>query len=1256
MVNKRVGAFALMILVACQSQNVSTSAVDAVAQETASESTGTDTDKLSLVRPLRYKPEGTDFIIINGNKRFNRALYGTGTAFRVETGDLPEFLMYMPNKGGNLKLGIATEVGDKWLIDATYIKAIYRPGTMLYEIKDPLLGEGQLNLQVLAMAEEDGMVVSLETTAETKPFELIWTYGGASGHRPARDGDIGADPEEGFYLHPEHCKGNVFEIKENSFLLGFEIGKKNADNYEVDATEVEDKGAQIYGVVAPGTTLNIGDVNKQSSPKTLLQSGKSDLPVVVGRQQLKGKQKVYFGLQNNLSANPKTYQDLPKVFNKADAKRKKVASQVKIETPDPYLNTLGGALSIAADAIWDGKSYMHGAIAWRMPLNGWRGAYVADALGWHDRARTHFQGYSEVQVTSPASGPVVPDPEKNWARQKEEIGISLYTNGYISRNPGSKKVAHHYDMNMVFIDEMLRHFLWTGDKAYLQEAWPIIERHLAWEKRNFDTDNDGLYDAYASFWASDAVQYSGGGVTHSSSYHYYSNKTAARLATLLGKDPEPYKKEAEKIKKAIGATMWIPEKGWYAEFKDLLGLQKLHSAAALWTVYHTLDSEVPDPFQAYQTLRYVDTQIPHIPIRNSDLPNENLVTLATTKWMPYTWSVNNVALAEVAHTALAYWQAGRIEEANRLMRSILIESMYMGSSPGNLQQLSYYDHYRGELYRDFADGIGISSRALVEGMFGILPDMLAGELTIRPGLPADWDHASFETPDIKYAFRREGDKETYKIEPHFAKPLKLKFRAAALKDKVAAVTVNGRPVKWTNFTETVGKPQIEITPALADKYEVSIVWAGDKLAEAKYSPVAAKGAEVAVDLEQAQVMKIKDPQKILTGSTTKANKLEAKVAGEAGHHTFFMLAKQGDLSWWEPVNIEVREPYKLIAKNNEEGAQQQFILQNNTSSVFNKKVTVIVGNNSQQLNLQIKPFEASAPVSIPSEQLRLGTNKVQVKAGTEVVATGELINWNLALNNSAEKQKLEVLDLSSHYNDKVTQIFQNKYLSPRPVTATLQLPTQGIGNWCYPLVTAEVDDTGLRAKAGESGILSLPNGLLFKTAGPGNGRNILFTSQWDNYPEAATIPLTGSASHVYLLMAGSTNPMQSRFDNGEVVVIYADNSQEKLVLRNPETWWPIEQDYYTNNYSFTIDKPKPIRVHLKSGEIINNFKYSDIKGFAYNSYIPGGATTVLDLPLDPNKKLKSLEVKSLANDVVIGLMGLTLLRDQPTENKKILLY
>jgi len=42
--------------------------------------------------------------------------------------------------------------------------------------------------------------------------------------------------------------------------------------------------------------------------------------------------------------------------------------------------------------------------------------------------------------------------------------------------------------------------------------------------------------------------------------------------------------------------------------------------------------------------------------------------------------------------------------------------------------------------------------------------------------------------------------------------------------------------------------------------------------------------------------------------------------------------------------------------------------------------------------------------------------------------------------------------------------------------------------------------------------------------------------------------------------------------------------------------------------------------------------------------VPGGAATVLDLPLDSSKELQSLTVRAIANEVVIGLMSVTLQR------------
>ena len=44
----------------------------------------------------------------------------------------------------------------------------------------------------------------------------------------------------------------------------------------------------------------------------------------------------------------------------------------------------------------------------------------------------------------------------------------------------------------------------------------------------------------------------------------------------------------------------------------------------------------------------------------------------------------------------------------------------------------------------------------------------------------------------------------------------------------------------------------------------------------------------------------------------------------------------------------------------------------------------------------------------------------------------------------------------------------------------------------------------------------------------------------------------------------------------------------------------------------------------------------------YGRPIPGGAAQMLRMPLNAQKKLRSLTLRTLSNDVVIGLMGVTL--------------
>ena len=724
--------------------------------------------------------------------------------------------------------------------------------------------------------------------------------------------------------------------------------------------------------------------------------------------------------------------DGAKQFAAAQQYYEQLAARIQFTTPDAYINTLGGALVLAADGDWDGQTWLHGCIGWRMPLAGWRAGYLGDVLGWQDRAVSHFDAYAKSQVTHvPAT---IPHPSQdstlNMARAEKRWGTQMYSDGYICRNPERNDQMHHYDMNLNYIDELLWHFQYDADTAYMRKMWPVLKSHLAWEKRNYDADGDHLYDAYCCIWASDALYYSGGAVTHSSAYNYRGNKLAARIAEIIGEDAQPYRDEAEAILQAMNQRLWLSKAGVWAEYQDGMGLKRTHDNPAVWSIYTPIDCGACTTEQAYQATNWVTRNIPHIPVEQSGLQ-----TIATSNWMPYSWSINNVAAAEVMHMALAYFEAGRADEGYQLMKANIMDQMYYGQSPANFGQISHYDAARGECYRDFGDCIGISSRTLLQGLFGIIPQALDGKCIIRPGFPAEWDSASVKTPYLSYKYTRKNGKVRVEITQNFRQPLQIIFRqnlgGGAFKDVV--------------------------------------------------------------------------------GSTAKTQVLEYDV----------------DLN-----------PVKL----------------------------------------------------------------------------------------------------AKYYNANVTDIFKNQYLSPRPQTTTLQIPVQGIGEWCHPKKTAEINDSVFRTKI-VNGVFNMV-GIPFST--PQKGENIIYTSLWDNYPDAVTIPLKGKAQKAYLLMAGSTNHMQSRIDNGLVIVTYTDGTADTLALRNPDNWCPIEQDYYVDGMAFNAPQPRPYRVCFSTGDVSRNLGCIIQLGGEYGREIPGGAGQMLEMPLNPQKRLKSLTVRTLSNDVIIGLMAVTL--------------
>ena len=659
---------------------------------------------------------------------------------------------------------------------------------------------------------------------------------------------------------------------------------------------------------------------------------------------------------NGIVASKTDARDASELFEELETAMKELAGRIEFNTPDPYINTLGSALVMAADGDWDGKAWLPGCIDWRIPLTSWRAGYLGDVLGWPERAISHFDAY-----------------------------------------------AKDLDNKVSYIDELLWHFQYDADKGYMRRMWPVLKNYLDGKKQNSNP------------------------VTRSLAYNYRAYLLAARVAKLIGEDGTPYQQKAESILNTMNQRLWLNDKGHWAEYQDQTGLKRVHESAAVWSIYTPIDCGACTAEQAYRATKYIDKDIPHIPVTT------NLSTISTSNWLPYSWSTNNVAPAEVMHTALAYFEAGRSEEGYQLMKANILDQMYYGQSPANFGQISKYDAALGECHRDFGDCIGISARTLLQGLFGILPNALEGRCIIRPGFPEAWDSASVRTPYIYYKYQRQGDEAIYEVTQHFAQP-------------------------------------------------------------------------------------------------------------------------------------------------------QQIVIRQNLGM---GKYRDVVGSSEQHQTIRVK-----VPVKYPEVTFRNDGFTEQRNIGTDEPTFAEKFH----------KQNIDRI-----LNDSVSN--------------STYLP--------------EVNDSEFRSMIVKDEFIAM--GVPFRTSA--TGRNIAFTSLYDNYPDSISIPLSGRYQQAWLLMAGTTNHMQSRIANGIVVAQYNDGTADTLQLVNPDNWCPVERDYYVDGKAFQVAEPRPYRVAFASGKVSRKLSAPTN---AQGGEIKGGAATMLCMPLNRKKKLQSLTLRTLSNDVVIGLMAVTL--------------
>jgi hypothetical protein len=213
--------------------------------------------------------------------------------------------------------------------------------------------------------------------------------------------------------------------------------------------------------------------------------------------------------------------------------------------------------------------------------------------------------------------------------------------------------------------------------------------------------------------------------------------------------------------------------------------------------------------------------------------------------------------------------------------------------------------------------------------------------------------------------------------------------------------------------------------------------------------------------------------------------------------------------------------------------------------------------------------------------------------------------------------------LDGALNADVREVFKQQYLTPRVQTCSAQLGSDGYSTWAgtaWKIGVCTVDLSDVPGLLGANGLLQTPKGVPFKW--PGDGKNIAFTTQYDNFPSAIRVPVGLKGRAAWFLVAGTTNPFQTKIANAVLRLRYADGVEEALELVPPRNFWTLsDQYYYTRTEDSLLLNPPPPQVQLGN----------NCRAMVLNHVMRSGII------------LESVELETLSQEVVVGLMGLTIM-------------
>ena len=885
--------------------------------------------------PFRYKPVDGGFEIDTTSpssaKNYTRPIYAphindkgeSSNRYLYYLGDRPKLVLSNASTSDfrrfmHMFLGIKD---GKWLDGMQNVTARYVDGHEEYEITDPSF-TGKIKLTYTRSDRIDGMMIKVELPDELKD-KLVVAVAGQGGVKASQPTGGNSTNMEFNY---QQTKDNKITISSDSF----KITNNGSINFGGGSTNID-------GTASVKMNFSIKDASAYSNGvSALLASTDTTYPMVVGTTDGNEENTIYLITApqsdnnediSNYKTNAKEY------FDDGISYYKSVSETIKIDTPDPYVNSGVKAQVMAMDNIWDDPVITHGAIGWHNGQGGWRGGYCFVDANWGDRLKTNIAHYVKHQEND----------GRIWAYPSQD---------------------GRYNMSLVMVDILMQYWDWTGDKAFFTDTvegkseavYNLVKGHLAFMDKEMQVPGTNLYENWLDAWNTDNKWNNGGAGSIATSYTWRAYNTMAEIAMQLEKedDAKAYQEKADAIKADMNKLLWDSDTGVFGELRERFGQGRLNTAPDLSSVYTVVDMGVATPEQVYQMMHFTDYAVPSI--AGQDSIWDNIDFKYSSNRPPEHYSSDGLYVEEVMNNALAFFENGQRYMGMKQFRACLVPLMKGSAAGQGTVQHIIRNTLENNGHIDFGDCTSQYARTALEGIFGVKMHTPLGMVDIMPGFPDDWRYASVQTSYLSYDYKYENNTDTFSVST--ADSLQYQMHIPARSSKIESVKVNGIDVSdytvdtFVNVTTPMGKEAV-----------IEIKYADDEIAKVESDDVAGTNSSYTVS-SNGKIVEVSDPQGVISDIPELNSKdVTFKLGTKQGNHTFFVTVEKNDMRAVLPVDVLINGGIELtdaqIVTGENAGISVRLTNNDEKAVTVSAKLSTVSGDITKDITVPAK--SSSAP-------------------------------------------------------------------------------------------------------------------------------------------------------------------------------------------------------------------------------------------------------------------------------------------------------